>query len=213
LCAAVLRGQAPVVDRPVVDVIRAAVLERLGPDVELNVTVLSAPAEPALFRSATPAPSAWLGKAIRFSLISANGRSVAATAEIRVVATYATTTHSISRGQVLKADDIAEAKSELRDLPLRRLPTVDGLVGAKALRPLAAGTAVQASFVQVRRIIEPGDKVTAVAGAGAIEVTATLVAADGGGIGDVIRVVNPETRRYVRARIVRSGFVEVMHER
>jgi flagella basal body P-ring formation protein FlgA len=93
------------------------------------------------------------------------------------------------------------------------LPTVDGLVGAKALRPLAAGTAVQASFVQVRRIIEPGDKVTAVAGAGAIEVTATLVAADGGGIGDVIRVVNPETRRYVRARIVRSGFVEVMHER
>src|SRR6478609_1395691 len=47
---------------PAVDVIRAAVIERLGPDVDVAVTPLSLPAEPKVFKSATPDPAAWLGK-------------------------------------------------------------------------------------------------------------------------------------------------------
>ncbi len=42
-----------------------------------------------------------------------------------------------------------------------------------------------------------------------MEVTATFVAADGGDAGDVIRVVNPDTKRYLRARVVKPGLVEV----
>jgi len=198
---------------PAVDVIRAAVIERLGPNVEVAVTPLSLPAEPKVFKSATPDPSAWLGKPLRFSLIAGTGRSISATADVRIVAEYAMATHSISRGQVLTDSDLLPAKGELRDLPLRRLPTVTTLVGAKTLRPLSAGLPIQAAFVAMKKLVEAGDKVTVVAAAGAIEVSATLIAADGGDIGDVIRVVNPETQRYLRGRIVRAGTVEVMHER
>jgi flagella basal body P-ring formation protein FlgA len=198
---------------PAVDVIRAALLERLGPDVEVNVTPLSLPAEPKVFTKATPDPSAWLGRPMRFSLIGPTGRAIQATADVKIVAEYAIATHSISRGQVLKEDDLLPAKGEVREVPLKRLPTVAALVGAKTLRPLAAGTPIQASFVAMKKAIQPGDRVTVVAAAGAIEVTATLIAADGGDIGDVIRVVNPETKRYLRGRVLRRGTVEVMYER
>jgi flagella basal body P-ring formation protein FlgA len=212
-CAVSLRAQTRVPELPAMDVIRAAVVDRLGPDVEITITPVSVPAEPKVFRTATPDPTAFLGKPMRFSLVTGTGRTVSVIVDVKAVAEYAMATHSISRGQVLKPEDIAAAKSELKNIPLRRLPTADALVGAKTLRPLEVGTPVQASFVQLKRVVEPGDKVTAVAGDGGIEVSATLVAADGGDIGDVIRVVNPQTHRYVRGKIVRAGIVEVMHDR
>jgi flagella basal body P-ring formation protein FlgA len=212
VAAPVLVAQQPR-ELSAVDVMRAAVLERLGAEVDVTVTPLSLPAEPKVFTRATPDPSARLGKPMRFVLIGPTGRAISATADVRIVAEYAIATRSISRGQVLKVEDMLPAKGELRELPLRRLPTATTLIGAKTLRPLTAGTPIQASFVAQKRTIEPGDKVTVVAAAGAIEVTATLVAADGGDVGDVIRVVNPETKRYLRGRVLRAGTVEVMHER
>jgi flagella basal body P-ring formation protein FlgA len=55
--------------------------------------------------------------------------------------------------------------------------------------------------------------VLVVAAVGAVEVSATFVAADGGAAGDLIRVMNPDTRRYVRGRIVKKGLVEVIYEK
>jgi flagella basal body P-ring formation protein FlgA len=211
--AATLAAQAPAPGAPAAEVVRAAVLERMGPDVEVTVTLLSLPAQPALFRSATADPSAWLGKPVRVSLLTGAGPATFASVDLKVVADYAVTTHEIAAGRVLTADDVKAAHGELRDMPLRRVPAAGALVGARALRAMAAGTTIQSSFVIVRRVVEPGDKVTVVAAAGAVEVTATLVAADGGQVGDVIRVVNPDTRRYLRGRVLRAGFVEVIHDR
>jgi flagella basal body P-ring formation protein FlgA len=67
--------------------------------------------------------------------------------------------------------------------------------------------------VTTRRVVEPGDPVTAVVPGAAVEVSAEFVAADGGQIGAVIRVVNPATKRYLRGRIVKEGVVEVTHGR
>jgi flagella basal body P-ring formation protein FlgA len=52
-----------------------------------------------------------------------------------------------------------------------------------------------------------------VAAAATVEVTAMFVAADGGAVGDVIRVVNPDTRRYLRGRVRDDGLVEVIDGR
>jgi flagella basal body P-ring formation protein FlgA len=78
---------------------------------------------------------------------------------------------------------------------------------------MPAGALVLPGSVLVRRAIEPGDHVTAVAVSGDIEVTASLVAADGGDPGDVIRVFNPDTRRDLRGRVVKEGLVEVNYAR
>jgi hypothetical protein len=138
--AMALAAQAPATGTPAADVIRRAVLERLGPDVEVTVTPLGLPAPPAVFRTASPDPSAWLGKPMRFTLLPGAGPAIGATADVRVVADHAVAARAVARGQVLTAEDVTATKGELRDLPLRRLPTAQALVGARALRDLAPGT-------------------------------------------------------------------------
>jgi flagella basal body P-ring formation protein FlgA len=96
---------------------------------------------------------------------------------------------------------------------LRRLLAAVQVSGTRVLRPMPAGALVLPGSVLVRRAIEPGDHVTAVAVSGDIEVTASLVAADGGDPGDVIRVFNPDTRRDLRGRVVKEGLVEVNYAR
>src|SRR4051812_1315947 len=79
--------QTPIaIELSAADAIRAAVLERMGRGGELTTTPLSVPADPKLLKSATPDPSALRGKPLRFSLLASSGRTVAATADVHVVA-------------------------------------------------------------------------------------------------------------------------------
>jgi flagella basal body P-ring formation protein FlgA len=123
------------------------------------------------------------------------------------------TARAVARGQALAAEDLRSERAEIAGVPVRRLPGLAQLVGSRALRVLPEGAVVLENAVSLRRAVEPGDAVSVVAAAGAVEVTATFIAADGGDPGAVIRVVNPETRRYVRARVKEDAVVEVIDAR
>lgn len=194
------------------DVIRRAVVERLGPGVDVDVTSVGAVGH-AAFRAARPDPSARLGKPMRFILVTDDGASIPVTVSLTVVGAYAMTARAIERGEKLAVEDIRAVRAEVAEGPLRRLPSPADLVGARALRAIPAGTMFVTGMVTAARAVEPGDRVTVVASAGAVEVTATFVAADGGDPGAVIRVVNPETKRYLRGRITTRGWVEVLNGR
>ena len=195
------------------DVVRAAVIERLGQGVDVSISATGVSGAAPVFRDARPDPSAWLGKPVRFTLVTGTGTVVPVSVVLTVIGDRVVARHEIARGRKLTADDLESVHGEIANVPMRRLPTAVELVGAKALRPMDAGTTVLPGFVLRRRAVEPGDRVTATAAGGAVEVTAEFTAADGGAIGDVIRVVNPETKRFVRGRIVKEGLVEVVDGR
>lgn len=194
-------------------VIRAAVVARVGARAEVTVrTIDPAPAGP--FKDARPDPAAILnGKPIRFTLIRESGAPMTAYVTLTVAAEHALAARAIERNHAIADGDLMPVTAELKGVPLRPTATVAMLTGGRALRPIPAGAVVLGSYVATRRAIEPGDKVTVLAISGDIEVSATLVAADGGPIGATIRVVNPETRRLVRGRIVGEGLVEVINGR
>jgi flagella basal body P-ring formation protein FlgA len=201
---------APGVDAvPAADAIRAAILERVGASAEVTIHALE-PLREGRFREARPDPLARLGRPVQFTLIPESGAPVKVVASFDVVADHATTVVAIGRGHTIDLEDLTPRRAALRDVPMRLISSAAMLAGARALRPIPAGALVQTSFVAMRRAIEPGDPVTAVAIAGPIEVSATLVAADGGAIGATIRVVNPDTRRVIRGRIVGDGKVQVI---
>jgi flagella basal body P-ring formation protein FlgA len=193
-------------------VIEAALRQRLGARIDVVIGRLE-PAVAGAFREARPDPSATLGKPMRFTLIPAAGAAIGVVAEVEVVADYAIARREIGRNHVVEAEDLTPRRGVLRDVPLRAPASAAMLAGARALRPIAAGAVVQAAFVRTRRAIEPGDRVTVVAVSGPVEVSAVFVAADGGPIGATIRVLNPETRRLIRGRIVGDALVEVLHGR
>jgi len=195
------------------DVIRDAVARRIGGDAEVTVLAIDAIDSSARFREARPDPSAWLGKPVRFTLIRETGAPLIIVATLRVIATHAVTRAAIERGHVVDAESIASVREEIKGTPIRPMPGFDEVAGARALRPIPPGATILPGFVALKRAVEPGDRVTVVAASGPVEVTAEFVAADGGRAGDVIRVMNPDNKRLLRARIVKKGLVEVTHDR
>jgi len=199
--------------RSATEAIRDAVAERLGAAVAVRIVSIDVAGDAHVFREARPHPSARLGKPVRFTLVTSAGAALPTAATIEVTGEQVITRREVDRGETLTAEDLAVITAEIVGVPLRRLPALGDLVGTRALRALPSGGVVLANAVTLRRTIEPGDRVTVVAAAGAVEVTANLVAADGGGPGAVIRVVNPETRRYLRGRVTPEGKVEVLDGR
>jgi flagella basal body P-ring formation protein FlgA len=197
------------------NVVRRAIAVRLGrPNAEIAITVLDLPAKaPQVFRDAVPEPGSRLGRPMRFVLRPFTGRPVLAVVTATVIVDRAILRSDVVRGAVLGAGDVMFERGVVAGLTLRRLPTLADLEGARARRTLAAGLTITPNDVLLRRAVEAGDKVTVVATSGAVEVSATLVAADGGDPGDLVRVVNPETRRDVRGRVTARGRVEVEHGR
>jgi flagella basal body P-ring formation protein FlgA len=195
------------------EAVRAAVVSRLGVDASVRIESLDVVGQAAIFREARPAPAARLGRLVRFALITNTGAVIPATATLTVTGALVVTTRTVARGESLTPEDLDESSRLIADVPLRRLPRLSELVGSRALRALPVGEAVHGNAVALRRKVEPGDPVTVVAASGAVRVTAAFVAADGGEPGKVIRVVNPETRRFLRGRVLNDGTIEVIDGR
>lgn len=208
---------APAVDPWIAAIVEAAVIERVGAGTTVEVVAIDISATPAdaagPFVEARPDPVARLGKPIRVTLVTEGGRSVRAVVTLRVVADHLVARRAIGRSQVVAAEDVEAVRAELIGTPLRPLPVLGEIVGGRALRPIDAEAPVLSGYVVAPRVVNPGDRVTVVVRSGAVVVTAVFTAADGGRVGDIIRVSNPETRRFIKARIVERGLVEVVHER
>lgn len=193
------------------DLIRQAIRARLAAETA-EVTLIrldTAAAADQLYRAVRIDPGAALGRPIRITLVLPNGRTEIAAVTVRIVADQVVALRPIERGQTVQADDVGQRRGDIRGIPLRRLPRIDEVVGGRALREIPAGAVVLPSAVALRRLVEAGDRVTAIARVGDAQVTAELVASDAGDAGDVIRLSNPDSRRAIRGRVLRAGVVEV----
>lgn len=191
-----------------------AVIDRMGDGVTVDVVTLDLPeGAPPAFVEARPDPAARLGRAVRFTLIAGHGSRVIVTATLRVIADHIVTRRDLLRGMTVSADDVQLVRGEVQDVPVRRLPAGDQIIGSRVLRPVPASAVLLPGAVVLRRLVEPGDRITAVAISGDVRVSAELTATDGGERGDVIRVVNTDTRRSLRGRVIGEGLVEVGYAR
>ncbi len=86
-------------------------------------------------------------------------------------------------------------------------------MGSHARRTLAVGETVTALSVRRAPLVKSGDELVMRARIGRVEVTARAVASQVGELGDVIRVVNADSGRVLKAEIVGPGEVEVRHVR
>jgi flagella basal body P-ring formation protein FlgA len=196
------------------EAITRAVVARMGDTVAVDVLTVDLPAGAVdRFVEAKPDPAARLGRAIRFTLVPARGPRVVVTANLRVVGEHVVARRDLGRGVTVTGDDVQVVRAEVRDTPLRRLPSGDQVMGSRVLRPVPANAVLLPGAVVLRRAIEPGDRITAVAITGDIRVSAELTATDGGEPGDVIRIVNTDTRRSLRGRVIGEGLVEVGYAR
>jgi flagella basal body P-ring formation protein FlgA len=189
----------------------------MGADAEVGIEQVGRVQQPqAAVEDAVLDPGAKLGVPTRFLFRGRRpqgGQGLApiggATVVLRVTIDHAHTTRAVRRGEVLTAADVVTARHALERGPLRPLPTLEDASDARVLRDLPGDACLTASVMVPEPVVRKGAEVVAVMRSAGVEVRAQVVAADSGQRGALIRVVNPESRRTFRARIVSRGLVEI----
>ena len=219
-----LSGAAAAAETADVARARAAAVEaiqgRLGPDVRVDLEAfvcrLAPDAPDAL--TATPDPTGRTGRPMRFTFATVAGprgaiRLGEATAVVRVSGPHVRAARPIEAGRTLLPEDVALDDGPVDGAPLRRLSTLTEVIGARAVRGLAAGDPVVEGVVVGVPVVRAGDRVRAIIRALGVEAAVVAVAEQNGMPDQIIRVVNPDSRRSVRARVVAKGEVEVVNGR
>lgn len=163
-------------------------------------------------------PNQRLGRPLRFLVYEeapgANHRArAAAQATVRVRMPVVRVSRAVPRGAIIAGSDVVEVWDEPAARVGSRLPLLSQVVGAQATRDLAVGAIVTAPTVRRLPIVRPGDELVARASVGGIEVTGKAIARQAGRLGQVIRVVNPDSGRRLHARVIGPREVEVEHVR
>ncbi len=209
LAEGVSRTSNDIVHDAIVDAVRL----RMGAGVEVMVEglVVSGKVTAAQAR-AVPGPDARLGAVIHFQLQSNDGAISmgAASARITAIVPHMHAAQPLSRGADLGADDVTAVAHAVTSGPLRPWPGAASAIGGKVLRALATGACLSRNAIQAVLAVRTGQEVTAVAHLDGVEASAVMVAAGGGDAGAVIRVVNRQSRRALKARVVSAGLVEII---
>lgn len=206
----------PRVEQAIVECVRA----RMGETADVTVDQLRLSLAHAFdgTLAARPEPGARLARTLRFTLVAGQpgrkgGAAIrvgTATAMVSVAVNHARAARLVEAGRPLVADDLVTTFGDVGASPLTRLPESADLIGSAVLRPIARGEILTRSVVAEIPLVRAGDRVAVRAMAGGIEVTAEAIAAQAGRRGQIIRVVNPESRRGLQARVIGSRQVEVV---
>jgi flagella basal body P-ring formation protein FlgA len=205
-------------DARVRDAIAVAVKARMGEDVSVRVDEIAIAGRIGEGRLvATPDPAARTGRPSVFALSEAapgqRARRVgSATASVTVDAVHAVAVRGFSRGAVLTADGIREDTGAVAGVPFRPLPLRQVIVGARLTRDVAEGSMITDLNIKAVPYVRSGEVVTVHARLGSVQAEGRAIASQSGGPGDLIRLVNPESRRTLQGRVVAPGEVEVLDE-
>ena len=207
-------ANAAATDADVREAIVSAVRTKLGVAADIRVEELQVRGVVESRVTATPAPGAKTGTRIHFSLRSVDGvtsRFAEADALVFVAAPHFRALHPMRRGTPMTNDLVAEQRGDVGSVALQPLPKGRSLTGSAAARDISEGEVLTAALVTAAVLVKPGDKVLVTVKSAAVQVQATLVAAQAGGLGDIVRCVNPETRKAMSARVIGPGIAEAIH--
>ncbi len=209
---------------PVPAAIERSIQERMG-EVRVEVLALSGPTgrgdEGARVRcegtevrcegpKAIPEPGSRLGRPIRFILFENGARTGSVVAKLEVTGSAVRSSRALTRGENVAADAIEVVDVELTNILLDRLPTSTEMVGAQARRDIRTGEVLTGATVIVPPAVKSGDEVRVSVSTGVIALTSVGRASGSGHVGDLIRVLMPQSRKSLKARITGPGSVEIV---
>ncbi|GIX17122.1 MAG: hypothetical protein KatS3mg119_1308 [Rhodothalassiaceae bacterium] len=116
---------------------------------------------------------------------------------------------AVARGEVVRADDVTIDWLPAGRISRGLLVSMDEVAGREATRSLRPGTPLRRGDLRRPVLVEKGAPVTMRLATGAMILTARGRAMEDGARGDIVRVLNPSSRRIVEGRVVGAGLVAV----
>jgi flagella basal body P-ring formation protein FlgA len=206
----------------VTEAVSSVVRARVGAAAKVEVTVvrtrLTQPEAAEAGLVAEPPPGARLGRPVRFALFRAEELATGGRrrrvgyvmAEARVEIPHVRAARALSRGQTIGAGDVEVSNTDVGQVPMAPLPRLDTALGLTVARNVRAGELLSSSVVRVTPLVRTGESVVTRVAVGALRVTGVAVARQRGQLGEVIKLVNKESGRRLRGRVVGKGEVEVV---
>jgi flagella basal body P-ring formation protein FlgA len=115
----------------------------------------------------------------------------------------------LSRGEVVRAEDLMVEKVPKRQAATVRPATIEDFVGLSARRVLRAATPLSVSDFQQPLLVKRGETVTLVYEVPGLMLTARAQALDQGSRGDVVTVLNQQSKRTIVGVVTGPGRVTV----
>ncbi len=118
-------------------------------------------------------------------------------------------THEIAQGQVLNVADLAIERRPKSNLSSSTLTTIEQAQGLSAKHALRAGQVIRQADVAKPELVGRGETVTIVFQMPGIMLTIIGKANEPGALGDVISVLNVQSKHTIQATVVGAGRVSV----
>lgn len=176
-----------------------------APDPRLQLPACSRPLVAELAPGARPVGNTTIG-------VRCPGRapwSLYLSARVQIIADIAVAARPLARGVLLSGEDFTMSRQDLAAAPGGALTRPGQLIGKRLKFPVAAGTVLGASMLDVPALVRRGQPVTLITGDDGFEVRTSGEALADGRDGDRVRVRNPLTGRVVEGRVMASGQVRV----
>ncbi|HTV03537.1 MAG TPA: flagellar basal body P-ring formation chaperone FlgA [Luteitalea sp.] len=197
---------------------RQAVAGAFGDDaveVTLARPVLSMAPDAMAPTSAVPEPGSRSGGLVRFVLYAAGAeaprRVGRLTADVRVVAAHVRARAAVAARVTPSPDMVDAVREDIGRQPFMALPTLAAVTTSTTRRSLMAGEVITTTALTVPAAVTSGDEVVTVARISGIEVRSRAIASQSGVPGDTVILVNPDSRKRLRGRVVGPALVEVLH--
>jgi flagella basal body P-ring formation protein FlgA len=130
-------------------------------------------------------------------------------ANVAIEAPVVIAIRDLPRGQAIDAKDLKTKVSDTSHLLRGYFESIDEVVGQTLKRTLRRGQVVTPSMLVVRKTIKRGDPVTIIAGSETIQVRMQGKAMKQGNPGELITVMNTQSKRKIEARVVSKGVVMI----
>lgn len=184
-------------------------------DVTLTGVVCEAAAAATRADEAVPEPGSRSGGPVRFVLYATEGatrvRAGRLTAVVAVSAPHVRTVAAQPARTRIARDMVTVRHASVGRVPFGPLPTCDEVVGQQLRRAATPDAVLTMAAIERTAIVRSGGEVVTVARVEGLEVRGRAVAAQSGDLGDVVIVVNPDSRKRLRGRVVAPATVEVLH--
>ncbi len=148
-------------------------------------------------------------------LILVNGqkyRTIFPRLEVRVYQTVLVSKTHIARGTYPSEREVGLARQALGPMAQSPLNGIEQIVGSEATREIPPGTVLTAMMFRIPPLVKAGDEVSVVLVSGGLTILTKGQARSGGAKGQLVKVVNLESKQEYVARVVGPNRVEIRME-
>lgn len=117
------------------------------------------------------------------------------TAHARAWRQQVTAVHPLSVRQIITAEDVADRRTLVDNLPPDALLSLDHVVGQASTREIAAGAVFSGRMVEPARMVKMGQDVTIDSTSGGVRLLSAAKAMSDGTMGQTVRLRNEQTRQ------------------